>query len=487
VSQASGLIDLLNRPLAELPHELALSPVPRWPRHRRPTLRVRPPGSKSLSNRALLLAALASGTSTIRNALLDADDAQRMLAAIQALGATHHAAIDEATGACSLQVQGVAGVWRPKSDPAELNLNNAGTATRFLTAAAVLSASPIVIDGNARMRQRPIAELADILPLFGARIEYLGQPGFPPLKIIPPRALGKPPAAPRVIELPTTQSSQFISALLLIAPWLSTGVTLKLQGEITSKSYIQMTLGQLAELGASVRNSADLSVIRVGPAQSSVDAPPGLSAFEHDVEPDASGATYFWAAAAILPGLTCRVKGIGADSLQGDSDFPVMLERMGVQRVPSEPGQTELAVDGPDELMPTIADMSDMPDAAMSLAAVACFAKGSTILRGLRTLRVKETDRIAAMQKELSKLGVRVDSPVAGDPDALSITPPTGGMDCSPSCPTVHFDTYDDHRMAMSLALIALRRPNIIIRDPQCVAKTYPTYWRDYARLHQLT
>jgi 3-phosphoshikimate 1-carboxyvinyltransferase len=481
VEQAPGLIDILKLPLAQLPHELRLAPVPRWPRHRRPTLRVRPPGSKSLTNRALLLAALAEGTSTIRNALLDADDAQRMLAAIGTLGAGA-----EQTEANTLRVRGVAGCWNPSSNPAELNLNNAGTATRFLAAAAVLSRTPIIIDGNARMRQRPIAELADVLPLLGARVEYTGEPGFPPLRIIPPRALGKEPAAPRVIELPTTQSSQFISALLLIAPWLSTGVTLRLQGEVTSRSYIQMTLGQLASLGASVRNSADLSVIRVGAGPVPPGAAPGLPAFTHDVEPDASGATYFWAAAAILPGLTCRVQGIGADSLQGDSDFPVMLERMGVDRVPAESADPELSVDGPDELAPTIADMSDMPDAAMSLAAVACFAKGTTVLRGLRTLRVKETDRIEAMRTELSKLGVTLASPVAGDADALSITPPVGGIDCTPSCPTVVFDTYDDHRMAMSLALIGLRRPNVVIRDPGCVAKTYPAFWRDYARLHEL-
>lgn len=478
---ASDLKHNLRLPLDQMPHELALAPVPRWPGHKRPTLRVRPPGSKSLSNRALLLAALADGTSTLRNALLDADDAQRMVAALGQLGATVERCDDG-----SVKVRGVAGRWNPSTNPAELNLNNAGTATRFLTAAAVLSAGPIVIDGNARMRQRPIAELADVLPQFGAKVEYAGQAGYPPLRIIPPRALGKEPAAPRVIELPTTQSSQFISALLLIAPWLTAGITLRLTGEITSRSYIQMTLGQLAAVGATVRNSDDLSVIRVGAGAVGANQRPGLAAFEHDVEPDASGATYFWAAAALLPGLTARVQGIGADSLQGDSDFPVLLERMGAARVPAETGTAELAVEGPDELLPTIADMSDMPDAAMTLAAVACFARGTTVLRGLRTLRVKETDRIAAMQTELGKLGVKLASPVSGDPDALSITPPIGGLDCTKACPTVVFDTYDDHRMAMSLALIGLRRPNVVIRDPKCVAKTYPTFWAEYARLHEL-
>ena len=179
--------------------------------------------------------------------------------------------------------------------------------------------------------------------------------------------------------------------------------------------------------------------------------------------------------------------GLDDDSLQGDTDFPILLRRMGAgvnerRAVGAEPASIE--VTGPALLKPILADMSDMPDAAMTLAAVACFAQGTSILRGLSTLRVKETDRIAAVSNELSKIGVKIETSAAGDPDALTITPPAGGVDCSVGASRVEFDTYDDHRMAMSLALIGLRRPNVWIKNPKCVAKTYPDFWRDFAALY---
>lgn len=296
-----------------------------------------------------------------------------------------------------------------------------------------------------------------------------------------------------MIEIPTTQSSQFVSGLLLAAPWLLGGLTLKMVGRITSKSYVAMTLGLLDRLGATVRTSEDLRVIRVGPCEQEYGRAVGIAPFVYAVEPDASGATYFWAAAALLPGATCLVRGLDSESLQGDAQFPDLLARMGVMvRPTSAPG---VSCTGPDRLAPILADMSEMPDAAMTLAVVASFARtdspgvggsreATSVLRGLRTLRVKETDRIAALQNELAKIGVRVETSVAGDDDVISITPPSGGVDCSPDCPPVAFDTYDDHRMAMSLALVGLRRPNVSIKDPGCVAKTYPTFWRDLARLY---
>jgi 3-phosphoshikimate 1-carboxyvinyltransferase len=171
------------------------------------------------------------------------------------------------------------------------------------------------------------------------------------------------------------------------------------------------------------------------------------------------------------------VGGLGAGSLQGDAQFPEVLSRMGVRVIRRDGPEPALGVVGPPSLEPVLADLSDMPDAAMTLAAVACFAPGASILRGLRTLRVKECDRIEAMRVELGKIGVRVDSPVQGDPGAVTITPPAGGIDCSPSAPPVEFQTYDDHRMAMSLAIIGLRRPNVTIRHPACVGKTYPAFW----------
>jgi 3-phosphoshikimate 1-carboxyvinyltransferase len=424
----------------------------------------------------------------LSRALLDAEDTERMITALSDLGVVMFQADDV------LQIGGVGGRWTPSAGTPEvsLNLHNAGTATRFLAAAALLSPVPVLIDGNPRMRERPIGELIDALAELGATFDYLATPRFPPVRLIPPADL--PRSA--TLTLATTLSSQFISALLLIAPWLPGGLTLKLEGEVTSPSYIHMTLGLLDQLGATVRTSDSLTVVRVAP-------PPGrrgLEPFEYLVEPDASGATYFWAAAAIVPGATCRVEGLDSRSLQGDTRFPDLLARMGAtilredgssaaadESTSEDAGPTgaipSIGIRGPGSLAPIMADMAPMPDAAMSLAAAACFSSGRSILRGLRTLRVKETDRIAALQTELAKVGVKVETNVLGDRDAITITPPAGGLTSLADTPPIVFDTYDDHRMAMSLALIGLRRPNVAIRNPRCVAKTYPGFWRDLAAL----
>lgn len=458
-------VRVLRAPLRDLPSPL---PIPTPPR-RRGYVRLVPPGSKSLTNRALLLAALAPGASLIRRAVSDADDAVVMLDALRRLGAGVEVRTDG-----SIAVGGVAGRWKVPPEGVQLDLRNAGTATRFLAGAALLSSGPVTLDGNARMRERPIAELGDVLTRLGAGVRYAGSPGCPPLTITPPGA----PAPGQSLEIPTTQSSQFISALLLVAPWLPGGLTLRLRGDVTSAAYVGMTLGLLAQLGADVRSSDDLRVIRVAGREG------GLAPFELDVEPDASGATYWWAAGAMLPGLTARVAGIGTDSLQGDAQFPELLGRMGATVLREDGPDRSIAVVGPDTLRPVLADMRDMPDAAMTLASVACLAPGTSILRGLRTLRVKECDRIEAMRRELSKLGVRVENPVQGDPDALTITPPAGGIDLGPDAPPVELETYDDHRMAMSLALVGLRRPNVWIKNPACVNKTYPGFWADLAKLY---
>ncbi len=469
------MIDVFRQPVNELP---ALLEIPARPASRAFEIQVRPPGSKSLTNRALLLAALATGTSRLRGALVDADDAQRMLEALRQLGVRC-----ETAPAGELVVHGVGGRWNVPPEGLTVNLNNAGTATRFLAAAALLAHAPLTIDGNQRMRQRPIGELGDALQQMGAVVEYPGQPGFPPMRVSPPLA----GAALRTsVTFPTTQSSQFISALALISPWLPGGITLRLVGEITSASYITMTLRLLERLGASVRNSADMHVIRVsGSPEIGPDGAPirGLKAFDLPIEPDASGATYFWGAAALVPHARARVMGLGPDSLQGDSDFPDLLATMGATVTKSAGADPWIQVRGAPQITPILADLSDMPDTAMTLAAVASFAEGTSVVKGLRTLRVKETDRIAAMQAELGKIGVTITTPISGDDGAISITPPPGGVDCSPGCPRVEFDTYDDHRMAMSLALIGLRRPNVVIKHPACVAKTYATYWRDFATM----
>jgi 3-phosphoshikimate 1-carboxyvinyltransferase len=438
------------------------------------SITLRPPGSKSLTNRALLLAALADGTSTLRYPLLGADDTEAMAAALSLLGAEFTHARDSAGGEV-LRVAGVGGRWRVSADEVVLDLRNAGTATRFLAAASLLSPVPITVDGNPRMRQRPIGQLVDALRQLGAECQHLGGVGRPPVRIVPPDSV----APGQRLELPTTASSQFISALLLIAPFVRGGLTLILRGDITSRSYIQMTVGLLDQLGAKVRVSEDMRIIRVGPVHC---AEPGLAAFDMEIEPDASSATYFWAAASLVPGSVCRVDGLGPASLQPDAAFPELLAAMGAPVSFSE-DVPSITVGGPQSLSPVSADLSLMPDAAMTLAAVACFAGGASTLRGLHTLRHKETDRIEALRTELERIGVAVGLSAGGD-DTLIIVPPAGGVDVTGSAPRVEFETYDDHRMAMSLALIGLRRPNTFIRDPGCVRKTYPTYFADLARLY---
>lgn len=437
---------------------------------------VAPPGSKSLTNRAILLAALAKGVSTLRRPLVDAADAEVMLEAVERLGA-------RVTRAQSLlRIEGVAGRWCPARVEADgsvhLHLRNAGTAVRFLAGSVLCSPVPVVIDGDARMHDRPIGELASWLGRLGCEVAFLGRRNdCPPLRIMPPANL----PVDASIAVGASPSSQFISSLLLAGPFMPGGLTLRLERPPVSGSYIRMTAGLLGRVGVEVKSSHDGRILRV-PA--SAGEPPCIAAFDLDIEPDASGAVPFWAAAAMAgrPEVACRVDGLGVDSLQGDVRVVQALGRMGaaVDMRPSLAGG-RIEVRAAPSLRPILVDCADMPDAAMALACVACFAEGTSILRGLGTLRVKECDRIAAMQSELAKIGVRVEADVAGDADAVTITPPVGGVDCSPGVPPVRFDTFEDHRMAMAFALVGLRRPNTWINDPGCVAKTYPAFWRDLA------
>ena len=434
-----------------------------------------PPGSKSLTNRALLLASLAGGASVLRGALVDAVDTRVMIAALRLLGAGIE--IEGNT----VRVAGVHGRWKPSvGGEVVLELENAGTAVRFLAAASVLSPVPVVITGNDRMRQRPVGELAGALGDLGARIESLGTPGHPPLRITPPQQL--PSRGDVYFEV--LPSSQFVSAVLLLGAFLPGGLAIEIEGDATSASYIRMTLGLLDALGVSVRSSGDLRVLRVGAADGAM-----AGGFEIDIEPDASGASAFWAAAASVPGARLIVEGVDELGLQGDLAFPSVLARMGAEArsVPADdgPGGPSLSVRGGSSLSPVMADMREMPDAAMSLVALAALAKGGSMVRGLHTLRVKETDRLHALKAELGKVGVRVELDVHGEEGAVRVEPPPGGIDRSASVAPVVFDTYDDHRMAMSLSLIGLHRPNVSIADPQCVAKTYPGFWAELSRLYQ--
>lgn len=457
---------MLMRPLDELPDPLEV-----------PTLGsvfdldAQPPGSKSETNRAIVLASLAQGTSVLRGALVEADDSQVMIEAVRTLGA--RVSIDGST----LTIEGIDGRWDVPETGVTLDLKNAGTATRFLTASSMLAGGPVTITGNQRMRERPIGELAGALDQLGASVSWQGNEGCPPLTVTPP-AGGVPHGVE--LEFDSPESSQFVSALLMLGPWVAGGVTVRISGRVTSSPYLSMTLDLLDRVGARVQMSDDLRYLRVSPGGEG-----RLGGFELDIEPDASGATYLWTAAALIPGAKSLVRGLDTHATQGDTRYAGLLERMGATVEWSHAGESPwTSVVGPVALRPVLADMAPMPDTAMSLAVAASFATGTSVLRGLGTLRVKETDRIEAMRRELTKLGVSVDIGVHGDDETMTITPPAGGIDCSQNAPRVEFDTYDDHRMAMSLALVGLRRPNVFIRDPGCVAKTYPTFWRQLSQLY---
>ena len=474
------LKDLWSKPIAKLPERLAIPTLASIAGGGSGGGKVRfdatimPPGSKSLTNRALLMAALADGDSIIRRPLLDADDAQRMLEALKQLGIAWEITATDHKGAHTLVVHGCGGAITPRKDEPVLNLNNAGTATRFLTAACCLADRPIVIDGNSRMRQRPIGELVDMLIELGAEVEELGEEGCVPLRVS-----GGEGFVGGELPVGATLSSQYLSALLMVGPWLSEGLTLIFVEEPTSRSYVDMTVGLMGIAGAEVlRGEVEvededgevgvLEVLRVEPG--------GHGALEYEVEPDASGATYLWGVAALFEGCRVRVPGMRFNSLQADARFPFVLKQMGASMEYS--GGSGDVRGG--TLRGIEADLSQMPDAAMTLAVVACFAEGPTTIHGLKTLRVKETDRIAALQNELAKIGVSVEVIEQEDGDeSIVVTPPVGGVDESDGAPAVEFETYDDHRMAMSLALIGLRRPNVTILDPACVGKTYSGYWGD--------
>lgn len=427
---------------------------------------LRPPGSKSLTNRALLLAALAKGTSKLTGVLF-ADDTRRMLEALETLGFELN--IDESARAVTIKGRN----GSIPTDAAELHLGNAGTATRFLTAALCLGLGEYTLDGIERMRQRPIGELVDPLIDIGADIEYLGEAGYPPLKIIaePPGPQGGH------LELTPTLSSQFISALLMIGPYLQRGLEIEFDGPVTSLPYVKMTLNLMKQFGAEFEADTGYRAVHV---------PPGnFRGYDYPVEPDASNASYFLAAAAVVPGSRCTVEGLGSRSLQGDAEFCDVLGRMGcgvdqkldATTITSPPGGKLRGID---------VDLNDMPDMAQTLAVVALFANGPTTIRNVGNLRVKETDRIAALENELAKLGATVNT----IEDDITITPPPGGVEAiataaadSGGASDTGIDTYDDHRMAMAFAVAGLRVPGVKINDPACVNKTFPDYFEYLDRL----
>ncbi|MDX1915075.1 MAG: 3-phosphoshikimate 1-carboxyvinyltransferase [Methylophilus sp.] len=407
------------------------------------------PGSKSISNRTLLLAALANGSTNIRG-LLASDDTDRMLEALKILK------INMENTEQSIFIFGSNGNIPNKE--ADLFLGNAGTAFRPLTAALAFSNGHYTLSGVPRMHERPIGDLVDALRQAGAQIEYLGNEGFPPLKISPAKIdVSKP------IKIRGDVSSQFLTALLMALPLTEEEATIEVVGELISKPYIEITLNLMAKFGVKVqRDGWQRFVI---PANSQYISPKQIY-----VEGDASSASYFLAAGAIAGIVT--VRGISKDSIQGDVKFAEAIQKMGAK---VHYGEDFLYAEKPEngKLKAIDLDCNHIPDAAMTLAIMALFAEGTTTLRNIASWRVKETDRIAAMATELRKVGAIVEEGT----DYIQITPP------AQLTPNAIIDTYDDHRMAMCFSLVSLGGVPITINDPKCVAKTFPNYFEEFKKI----
>ena len=413
---------------------------------RRASGTVRLPGSKSISNRVLLLAALASGATLVRG-LLDADDTRVMIDALRLLGTR---VTEKADG---IEVEGVAGRFPAKK--ADLFLGNAGTALRPLAAALALNEGEYHLRGVARMHERPIGDLVEALRGIGARVEYAGRAGFPPLTIHPAKIALRP------VSVKGDVSSQFLTALLMALPVLGREARIDVEGELISKPYVDLTLNTMQRFGVEARRSGWKSFVLPAGAYRS----PGTIY----VEGDASSASYFLAAGA-LGGGPVRVEGLGRDSVQGDVRFTEVLEKMG-----AEVTLFEDAIEVKNEkkkLRAVDLDMNHIPDAAMTAAVLALFADGPSTIRNIASWRVKETDRLAAMAKELRKLGASVEE----GSDFLKIIP--GKIKAN-----VAIDTYDDHRMAMSFALAALGGVPVRINDPACVGKTFPQFFEEFGKI----
>ncbi len=408
------------------------------------------PGSKSLSNRLLLLAAMAEGTTDISN-LLQSDDIHRMLDALQALNVPYELSADGTR--CT-----VAGQGRPLSstEPLDLFLGNAGTAMRPLAAALCLGEGEFRLTGVPRMYERPIGDLVDALRQLGGDITYLGNPGYPPLQI---RGTGLKGGH---VRIKGNISSQFLTALLMSAPYADQDLVIEVDGDLVSKPYIDITLDAMRAFGVVVDNE-DYQRLTV-PAGQGYRSPGQIM-----VEGDASSASYFLAAAAIAGG-SVRVHGIGRSSVQGDVKFADVLALMGADVTWDDRWieVTRNRLDGID------IDLNHIPDAAMTIATTALFANGPTVIRNIYNWRVKETDRLHAMATELRKLGAEVEE---GD-DYLAVTP-KGPLQAA------DIETYDDHRIAMCFSLAAFGDAPITILDPGCTAKTFPTYFEALKTLTQ--
>jgi 3-phosphoshikimate 1-carboxyvinyltransferase len=404
---------------------------------------VRPPGSKSLTNRALIVAGLAEGRSHLTG-VLDSQDTRVMVESLRRLGLE----LDQDVAAGTIAITGCGG--HPTATAADLFLENSGTSIRFLTAMCALGTGTFRLDGNARMRERPILDLVEGLRQLGVDVTYSGNNGFPPVIV---RGTG---LAGGTATVASGTSSQFLSGLLMAAPGATAPVTLEIGGSLVSEPYVTMTIAVMRTFGATV-DAVD-GGFRIQPGRYQANA--------YHIEPDASAASYFFGAAAVTGGRV-TVEGLSRQALQGDVGFVDALERMGCEVEASSDsitvvGRTLSGID---------IDMNAISDTAQTLACVAPFANSQTRIRNVAHMRHKETDRIAAVATELRKVGLSVDEHA----DGLTIYP-------GPIQPA-RIATYDDHRMAMSFSLLGLRAPGIEIEHPECTAKTYPHFFTDLDRL----
>ena len=406
------------------------------------------PGSKSLSNRALLIAALASGETKITN-LLVSDDINYMLKALTNLGVDY--TLSECGTECT--VIGNNGFFKV-NEPTELYLGNAGTAMRPLCAALAASEGEFILTGEPRMKERPIGHLVNALAQLNADIDYLEDTDYPPVKIKGKALTGNS------VSIDGSISSQFLTAILMVTPLLKTDTNIEIEGDLVSKPYIDITLNIMSRFGVDVQNNNYQSFTVKGNQSYQ-------SVAKYMVEGDASSASYFLAAGAIKGG-EITVHGVGTLSVQGDKHFADVLEKMGAEVIW---GDESITVVGK-PLTAVDMDMNHIPDAAMTIATAALFAKGTTSIRNIYNWRVKETDRLSAMATELRKVGAEV---IEGE-DYISITPPE-------LLKHAEIDTYNDHRVAMCFSLVALSDTPVTINDPKCTAKTFPDYFDKLAQV----
>ncbi|BBO84083.1 3-phosphoshikimate 1-carboxyvinyltransferase 2 [Desulfosarcina ovata subsp. sediminis] len=405
--------------------------------------RIRVPGSKSYTHRTLIAAALADGTSTVRDPLRS-QDTLLTLAALEKLGAT----VDDRES--HIVIQGLGGRFKPCADP--IYLANSGTSMRLLAGVAALGKGVYTLTGTPRMYHRPIGHLLEALNGLGIAARALENAGCPPVEIPGGQASGGS------VAINCSVSSQFLSALLLMAPCTRDGMTITVSHGPVSRPYVDMTVDILARFGIQVQ--------RDGYTRFDVPGAQTYRAGDYTVEPDASQAGYFWGAAAITGG-SVTVGGVSTASSQGDVGLAQVFERMGCQVVHAADGIT---VTG-GRLRAITVDMADMPDMVPTLAVVAAFAEGTTVIKNVSHLKAKESDRLTATCNELKKMGIAA----VADADSLRVT---GGRPRG-----AEIDTYDDHRMAMSFAMAGLVVPGVRIADPGCVEKSFPDFWQVWEQL----